>query len=179
MTKNQIKSLKTAGMVCALLLVPATLGVVQQMLARRKMVQLATAEAAVPAANGEKGYGKLTFDLLKSWTYIEGKTPIPGFIKELDGKNVVMLGFMMPLTEVENIKEFLLVPSLWGCCYGQPPAVNHIVAVKMKPGEVSKFYSNPIKVKGRFSVGETKQDGYVGSLYVITVDKIVDAKGLE
>ena len=57
--------------------------------------------------------------------------------------------------------------------------MNHIVAVKMKPGEVTKFYSNPIKLKGRFSVGETKQDGYVVSLYVITVDKITEAKGLE
>ena len=73
-----------------------------------------------------------------------------------------MVGFMMPLTEVKNIKEFLLVPSLWGCCYGQPPAVNHIVVVKMPPGQTTKFYDDVIRIRGQFDVGETKQDGLSG-----------------
>jgi hypothetical protein len=114
----------------------------------------------------------LEFDTLKSWTYIEGKTPIPAFIKALDKKNIEMVGFMMPLTEVKNITQFLLVPSLWGCCYGQPPAVNHIVVVKMPPGQTTKFYDDVIRIRGEFNVGETKQDGYLVSLYVLTAEKI-------
>ena len=83
-----------------------------------------------------------------------------------------MVGFMMPLSEVKNITEFILVPSLWGCCYGQPPAVNHVVVVRMPPGQTTKFFNDVIRVRGKFSVGETKQDGYTVSLYVLTVDKI-------
>ena len=83
-----------------------------------------------------------------------------------------MTGFMMPLTEMKDITEFLLVPSLWGCCYGQPPAVNHIVVVRMRTGQLTKFYDDPIRVRGRFKVGEIKQDGYLVSLYVLTADRI-------
>ena len=132
---------------------------------------------AVPAQPPVKGqYEKLTFDLLKSWRYVEGKTPIPDFIQALNGRNVEMIGYMMPLNEIDDIKEFLLVPSLWGCCYGQPPSVSHIVAVKMLAGQTAKFNSGPIQIQGRFTVGETKQDGYLVSLYVLTVDKISRAK---
>ena len=172
-SNRQLKLWRTAVLVLALLLLPATYSYMQQRAAARKLVT----EPAAPAI--EAGYNRLTFEVLKSWTYVEGKTTFPGFIKALDGKPVEMLGYMMPLTEIENIKEFLLVPSLWGCCYGQPPAVNHIVAVKMPAGQTTKFYSGPIRIDGRFSVGETKQDGYVVSLYVLTPVKIAEVKNLE
>ena len=172
-SKRQLKLCRTAAVVLVLLLLPATYSYLQQRAAVRKVV----AGPAAPAI--EAGYDRLTFEVLKSWTYVEGKSAFPGFIKALDGKPVEMLGYMMPLTEIENIKEFLLVPSLWGCCYGQPPAVNHIVAVKLPAGQTTKFYSGPIRIDGRFRVGETKQDGYVVSLYVLTPDKIVEAKNLE
>ena len=169
-SKRQIKVLRTTVLVIALLLLPATYSYMQQRTAVRKPVVASGAPAI------EAGYDRLTFEILKSWTYVEGKSEFPGFIKALDGKPVEMLGYMMPLTEIENIKEFLLVPSLWGCCYGQPPAVNHIVAVKMPVGQTTKFYSGPIRIDGRFRVGETTQDGYLVSLYVLTPDKIVEVK---
>ena len=181
MTKNQAKTLRRTAIVIGLLLLPGVPGLIQQILAQRKAEKLFAAQVAAMRPSGQPSNGqyyKLTFDVLKHWTYVEGKTPVPAFIKVFDKQNVEMLGYMMPLNDVDNIKEFVLVPSLWGCCYGQPPAVNHIVAVKMPPGQTTKFYSNPIQVKGRFSVGETKQDGYLVSLYVLTVDKIVEAKGL-
>ena len=172
-SKRQIKVMRTTVLVIALLLLPATYSFLQQQAGAQKP----TAGPADPAI--EAGYDRLTFEVLKNWTYVEGKSEFPKFIKALDGKPVEMLGYMMPLTEIDHIKEFLLVPSLWGCCYGQPPAVNHIIAVKMPAGQTAKFYSGPIRINGRFHVGETKQDGYVVSLYVLTPDKIVEIKNLE
>ena len=172
-SKRQIKMLRTTVLVIALLLLPATYSLLEQ----RAAAQKPAGGPAVPAI--EAGYDRLTFEVLKSWTYVEGKTTFPSFIKALDGKPVEMIGYMMPLTEIDHIKEFLLVPSLWGCCYGQPPAINHIVAVKLTAGQTRKFYSGPIRIDGRFHVGETKQDGYLVSLYVLTADKIVEIKNLE
>ena len=172
-SNHQAKIFRTTVLVIALLLLPATYSYLQQQVATRKLVH----GPAAPAI--EAGYNRLTFEVLKSWTYVEGRSEFPGFIKALNGKPVEMLGYMMPLTEIKGIKEFLLVPSLWGCCYGQPPAVNHIVAVKMPAGQTAKFYSGPIRIDGQFAVGETKQDGYVVSLYVLTPDKIVEIKNLE
>jgi|SRR5579859_167920 len=181
MTKQQVKSFSTGAIVIGLVLLPGLASFIQQQLSQRKMTKLDSAQGAIssvaaassPVSDQEDpGYARLTFDTLKSWTYIEGKTPIPDFIKKLDGKSIEMVGFMMPLSQVKNITEFLLVPSLWGCCYGQPPAVNHIVVVRMPPGQTTKFFNDVIRIRGKFSVGETKQDGYLVSLYVLTVEHI-------
>ena len=174
-TKRQVKSFGTGAVVIGLILLPGLASMVQQELLQRKLMKLDLQKGAASLYAADPTYKKLEFDTLKSWTYVEGKTPIPGFIKALDGKNIEMVGFMMPLTEVKNITQFLLVPSLWGCCYGQPPAVNHIVVVKMPPGQTSKFYDDVIRVRGKFNASETKQDGYLVSLYTLTADRI-DAK---
>jgi hypothetical protein len=180
MTKQQVKTFSTGAIVIGLVLLPGLASFIQQQLMQRKMAKLSmvqnamasTPAAAVAADPSDSKYTRLQFDTLKSWTYIEGKTPIPDFIQKLNGQNIEMVGFMMPLSEVKNITEFILVPSLWGCCYGQPPAVNHVVVVRMPPGQTTKFFNDVIRVRGKFSVGETKQDGYTVSLYVLTVDKI-------
>jgi hypothetical protein len=179
-SKQQVKTFSTGAIVLGLVLLPGLASFIQQQLMQRKMAKLnmvqnamASAPAAAVAADpADSKYSRLQFDTLKSWTYIEGKTPIPDFIQKLNGQNIEMVGFMMPLSEVKNITEFILVPSLWGCCYGQPPAVNHVVVVRMPPGQTTKFFNDVIRVRGKFAVGETKQDGYTVSLYVLTVDKI-------
>jgi hypothetical protein len=129
-------------------------------------------EGAPTEAKKEK-FLKLDFDVLKKWTYVEGKTPIPGFIRVFDGKTVQMTGYMMPLSDIKDIKSFILVPSLFGCCYGQPPAVNHVVVVKMAGDTRTKFYDDVIHVRGQFHCGEEKQDGYLVSLYHIDADQVV------
>ena len=178
-SKQQVKTFSTGAVVLALVLLPGIASFIQQQLMQRKMAKLnmvqnvAASAPSIPAPDpSESKYTRLQFDTLKSWTYIEGKTPIPDFIQKLNGQNIEMVGFMMPLSEVKNITEFILVPSLWGCCYGQPPAVNHVVVVRMPPGQTTKFFNDVIRVRGKFAVGETKQDGYTVSLYVLTVDKI-------
>jgi hypothetical protein len=115
----------------------------------------------------------LSFDVLKKWTYIEGKTPIPGFIRIFDGQPVVMTGYMMPLGDVKDVKSFVLVPNLWGCCYGQPPAVNHVVLVRMADGVTAKYFDRAIRVHGQFYCGEEKQEGYLVSLYRLDADDVV------
>ena len=117
---------------------------------------------------------KLSFDLLKSWVYNEEKdTPIPKSITQYDGQRVEMTGYMMPTTDIKEIKEFLFMPSLWGCCYGQPPAPNHVILARMVEGKTSKFYQDMLTIRGVLRCGVVKQDGYVLSLYRIEVDEIV------
>jgi hypothetical protein len=116
----------------------------------------------------------LSFDLLKKWTYVAGKaTTIPDFIRAFDGKNVEMNGYMMLLNSAVNIRSFVLVPSLFGCCYGQPPAVNHIVLVNMADDKTAKYFEDAVRVRGRFNCGEAKQDGELLSLYWIDADVVV------
>lgn len=116
---------------------------------------------------------KLKFNLLGGWTYQEGKTPIPEKVRALDGKRVEITGFMMPINEPQRLTRFIVVQSLWGCCFGQTPAVNHVVVVTMEPGKVVNFYPDPVRVTGVFSVGETREEGYLVSIYRLVGDKVV------
>lgn len=115
---------------------------------------------------------KLKFNLLGSWTYTEGKTPIPEKVRALDGKRVEITGFMMPINEPQRLTRFIVVQSLWGCCFGQTPAVNHVIVVTMEPGKVVNFYPDPVRVTGVFSVGETREEGYLISIYRLVGDKV-------
>ena len=184
--KQRIARYRTGLIVIGMLLVPALLTYLQQSWLRRNeapgipsgasLIATAPESANQPKPTQPQSQGKvvkLQFELLKSWTYIERQnTPIPNSIRKLDGQTVEMVGYMMPLSEVKNVTQFVLVPFLWGCCYGQPPAVNHIMVVNMPEGQTSNFYNDQVRVRGTFHVGETRQNGYLVSLYTITAQSV-------
>jgi hypothetical protein len=114
----------------------------------------------------------LPFDELSSWPYEDGLKGMPKRIKELSGKKVLMTGFMLPIDEVQNIKEFLLVQSLWSCCYGQPPDIHGIVRVVMPKGKTTDYFFDPLKVIGTFKVESTILDGYCVDIYQLHVESL-------
>jgi hypothetical protein len=127
-----------------------------------------------PVPAGRPKTVALSFRTLKNWNYVEKqKTPIPDFIRKFEGQTVEMTGYMMPLRDIKDIKSFVLVPALFGCCYGQPPAVNHIVLVKLNGGATVKFFNDMIVVRGQFHCGEEKEDGCLVSLYRLDADQVV------
>ena len=114
----------------------------------------------------------VTFDEIESWPYEDGLKGMPKRIKELDGKRVMMTGFMLPIDEVQNIREFLLVQSLWSCCYGQPPDINGIVRVVMPGKKRTDYFFDPLKIIGTFKVEATVIDGYCVDIYNLQVETI-------
>lgn len=114
----------------------------------------------------------LTFEELSNWTYQDGLKGMPTAVKEMDGKHVMMTGFMLPIDEVQNIKQFLLVQSLWSCCYGQPPDINGIVRVVMKGDKRIDYKCDPIKVIGDFKVEAAYEDGYCLDIYQLHADSV-------
>ncbi len=116
---------------------------------------------------------KLKFDVLGGWKYIEGKKVIPENVRQLDGKWVEITGFMLPINEIKNITRFIVIQSLWGCCFGQTPDVNHVIVVTMEPGKSVEFYPDPVRVVGRFSVGETREEGYLISIYCLEASQVL------
>lgn len=117
------------------------------------------------------GYVQLKWRKIGGFEYEEGQ-PLPTEIQKLDGKQAGIIGYMLTLGETENIKELLLVESLWGCCFGSTPGMHQTVLVKLKPGESTNYSPSPILVLGDLSVGEEKEDGYVTSVYRLTNAKL-------
>ena len=73
----------------------------------------------------------------------KARRPSQEEIKRLDGRNVDVTGYMFSLDNPQKATRFVLVPSLWGCCYGKPPEVNHVVLIKLPEGYQVKYYGNP------------------------------------
>jgi len=114
----------------------------------------------------------LPFDELTSWPYEDGLKGMPKRIKDLNGKKVLMTGFMLPIDEVQNIKEFLLVQSLWSCCYGQPPDIHGIVRVVMPKEKRTDYFFDPLKIIGTFKVEATMLDGYCVDIFQLHVETL-------
>ncbi|MBV9464043.1 MAG: DUF3299 domain-containing protein [Verrucomicrobiae bacterium] len=108
---------------------------------------------------------KVKFETLGGWKFFEGKTPIPPEVRELDGKTIEISGIMMSMNEVENVRHFAVVQSLWSCCFGQTPAPNHLVLVEMEPGYTSRYYPEKVRVIGKLSVGEVRQGDTLVAIY--------------
>ena len=102
----------------------------------------------------------LKFDRLDAWPYEDGYKGMPKELKKFDGKRVAMAGFMLPIDEVEDIKTFYLVKSLWSCCYGIPPDVNGLVKINVKAKKGVAYQYDPILIVGTFRLKKVMDEDY-------------------
>ena len=104
---------------------------------------------------------------------------IPADVKKLNGATVRMRGFMIPMDQSDTISRFALVPSLWSCCFGEPPQVQHIITVHCEKGKGVSYVSRPIVVEGLLEVKETREDGYVVGLFNLTCRSVQAEKEIQ
>jgi hypothetical protein len=98
---------------------------------------------------------------------------IPADVMALNGCRFRTHGFMMPLDQVENITDFAFVPSLFGCCFGQPPQVQHTILVHCAKGKsIAEYTSEELVVEGTLRVQEKKDDGFVISIFEIDATSV-------
>jgi hypothetical protein len=101
---------------------------------------------------------------------------IPADVKQLNGSEVRLRGYMIPMDQAENITQFALVPSLFACCFGQPPQIQHTIVVSCPKGRSLAYVPDEISVQGRLTVQEKRDDGYVISIFEIGADSVKVAK---
>lgn len=82
---------------------------------------------------------------------------------------------MVPTNQADHVTHFLLVPSLFNCCYGRPPTLQHTVTVKCLPGQWVNYSPAEIVAEGTLSVGEIKNEGYTVSLFQLTAENLTNA----
>jgi hypothetical protein len=121
--------------------------------------------ASVEAPEGE--WKDAAWPLLKGFEYEEGMN-LPGPVQALDGADVKAWGYLIPLEE----NQYLLVQSLWSCCFGRPPDIHEAVVVRTRQ-EVSELENQGVQVFGRFEAGEAYEDGFVTSLYRLDAEHVI------
>lgn len=97
---------------------------------------------------------------------------IPGDIKQLSGARIRLHGFMIPMDQAENITQFALVPSLFACCFGQPPQIQHTIVCDCPKGKAVGYCPDEIVVEGTLKVEEKKDDGYIVSIFGLGVTSV-------
>lgn len=114
-------------------------------------------------------HARVTWNQLGGFSYSEGE-PLPQELRALDGRKVGIPGFMLTLGDPEALQEFVLVESLWGCCFGSVPELNQTILVRMRAGQRAEYRATPLLVTGVLQVGEERQGGFVTSVY-----RVIDA----
>lgn len=97
---------------------------------------------------------------------------IPTDVKGLSGSSVRIRGFMIPMDQADNITKFALVPDLFACCFGQPPQIQHMVVASCPEGKAVSYSPDEILVEGKLNVEEKKDDGYIISIFEVSVTSV-------
>lgn len=122
------------------------------------------------------GHERLDWKRLGEFVYREG-APLPEEVLALDGHRVGVPGFMLTLGESAGVREFILVESLWGCCFGSVPDINQTIIVRLASDQQVDYTSGPLLVTGILDVGEERQGTFVTSVYRIESARVMTLDG--
>ncbi|MDG1985882.1 MAG: DUF3299 domain-containing protein [Planctomycetota bacterium] len=93
----------------------------------------------------------------------------PDRIRALDGQQVALTGYMIPLRWDQNkVPHFMLVRDLLQCCFGGAPEPDEWVDVDMAPGGTTYWAYVPVVVRGTFKLaGQSDEAGYATGAFAI------------
>jgi len=115
----------------------------------------------------------LTIKELGNFDYDQEKGGnIPADVKRLNGGTIRVRGFMIPMDQADNITKFALVPDLFACCFGQPPQIQHVIIANCPEGKAVGYSPDEIVVEGKLNVEEKKDDGYIVSIFEVSVTSV-------
>jgi hypothetical protein len=97
---------------------------------------------------------------------------IPDDVTKLEGIQFRTSGYMIPLDQAESISEFALVPSLFACCFGQPPQIQHTIVVHCPKGKAVEYFPDELTVEGTLHVDEEKDGGFIVSIFQMDADSV-------
>jgi hypothetical protein len=86
------------------------------------------------------------------------------YLRELDGKQVTLTGFMQPLGEDLEQTGFMFIEYPVGCWYCEMPALTSIVYVELPPGRSTAFARGLVRVTGRLALNATDPEEFLYSV---------------
>lgn len=127
-----------------------------------------------PSSDGAMGLSWTTLELPENFSDPEA---VPDAIQALDGQSVAMLGFVMPLYQAFDFRDFILVASSFTCCYGAPPGLDGLVEAKLDenvPG--LDMDARPHLVEGTFRVRPERIDPRNDESPILLVYRLENAR---
>jgi len=97
------------------------------------------------------GFTRLNYAMLQPLAG-DPPTAVPDSAKEMNGRDVLLKGYMYPGTRQRGITEFLLCRDQGDCCFGGQPKVTDRVLVRLTDPEGIDFTQGLVKIAGRFRI---------------------------
>jgi hypothetical protein len=122
----------------------------------------------------------LTFKMLAGATYSDDKPAVyPEELKKLEGKQVVLTGFVSPFDDPANMKKFMLTQSAVGCFFCNPPEPNGVMLVRLpKNSKPLNWDSATLAMQGTLHLNHKSAQDPDGDGFLFTMDdaKVVGKK---
>jgi hypothetical protein len=129
-------------------------------------------QTALPSID-PKGVNVLPWSVVSETTVDRQYRPtFARYLKELDGKQVKLSGFMQPLGDDQELSAFMLIEYPVGCWYCEQPEVTAIVLVELPAEKTCSYTRSPVRVTGKLKLNATDPENF---LYIIREAKVVEA----
>lgn len=127
--------------------------------------------AELPAIS-DSGVNTMPWELL-SQTVVDAKfrPSFARYLKDLDGKQVSISGFMQPLREDAELRTFLFIEYPVGCWYCEMPETAGIVYVELPEGKAAPFRRELVRIVGRLQLNASDPEDF---LYAIRDARVAE-----
>jgi len=107
--------------------------------------------ATVYASELPEGFARLHYAMLQP---LPGDPPaaVPDSARALNGRDVLLKGYMYPGSRQRGITEFLLCRDQGDCCFGGTPKITDRVLVRLADPAGIDFTQRLVKLAGRFRI---------------------------
>lgn len=115
---------------------------------------------------------RIYFSDLRRYPIDRPNADVPENIAMLEGKEIEIVGYMVPFDRIENIKQFILLQApFMGCMHIPPPGPHETLMIKTE-NPMASYTQDAIRITGEMSIEEVYVDGYLISVYTIQASDI-------
>lgn len=115
---------------------------------------------------------RVYFKDFRSYPIHRRNAQVPDELMALDGKQIEVVGYMVPFDRIENITQFILLQApFMGCMHVPPPGANETLMIKTER-PLSSYTYDPLRITGTLSIDEVYVDGYLISVYTISEARV-------
>ena len=116
-----------------------------------------------------EGYERISFSDLQP---LPSRKDMPFSPKaaELSESNVFVKGYVYPDGQMDNIKQFVLVPDMGTCCFGGQPKLTDMIQVTLKDPLRTKYSYTRRSFAGTFRLNATSADKVGNVIFHLDAD---------
>jgi len=125
------------------------------------------------------GFERVSFatDISAKGFVVEGGVPgLHPDVKNLDGANVFLKGFMYPTRQTQDLTTFVLCKDSGDCCFGGQPKQTDMIFIEMENGKTVNYRAGLVAVAGQFAAQPTLDPTGLNPVYKLTCEYFSPAK---